>query len=50
MSNQIGDQGAQAMAQALRINQSLITLNLSFNEIGAEGAQASPKHSVSIRL
>ncbi|CAF3372567.1 unnamed protein product [Rotaria socialis] len=38
-SNQIGDKGAQYLANALVRNKTLATLNLSFNRIGYQGAQ-----------
>ena len=38
--NQIGDPGAQALAEALPQNSSLTKLDLYGNEIGDEGAQA----------
>ena len=37
---QIGDAGAQAIGEALKVNQTLQTLNLWNNQIGAAGAQA----------
>ncbi|MDC0857663.1 hypothetical protein OAP83_02990, partial [Rickettsiales bacterium] len=39
-NNQIGDEGAQALANALQTNSSLSALNLRNNQIGADGAQA----------
>ena len=36
----------QALAEALKINSSVRDMNLAFNEIGAEGAQAWPVSDV----
>ena len=36
--NNIGDEGAKALASALRVNGVLKTLDLRYNEIGDEGA------------
>ncbi|CAO3563710.1 unnamed protein product [Mortierella alpina] len=38
--NSIGDKGAQALSEALKINSTVTTLNLGSNSIGANGAQA----------
>ena len=38
--NLIGDAGAVAIAEALRVNASVTVLNLGANEIGDEGAKA----------
>ncbi|KAG0007408.1 hypothetical protein BGZ82_005419, partial [Podila clonocystis] len=38
--NSIGDNGAQALSEALKTNSTLTTLNLSGNSIGNNGAQA----------
>ncbi|KFH71343.1 hypothetical protein MVEG_01643 [Podila verticillata NRRL 6337] len=39
-TNLIGDNGAQALSEALKINSTLTTLNLRSNFIGDDGAQA----------
>ena len=39
-SNSIGDDGAKAIAEALKVNAVVTTLNLSSNSIGVEGAKA----------
>ena len=38
--NQIGDQGATAIGEALKVNGALTTLDLDYNEIGDHGATA----------
>ena len=38
--NNIGDEGATALAEALKENTTLTTLNLASNKIGDEGATA----------
>ena len=40
MRIKIGDEGAQALAEALHVNQTLTSLDLHQNQIGVEGAQA----------
>ena len=39
-NNDIGDPGAQAIADMLKINHSLASINLALNNIGTEGAKA----------
>ena len=39
-SNSIGDDGAKAIAEALKVNTVLTTLNLDRNSIGDDGAKA----------
>ena len=39
-NNNIGADGAKAIAEALKVNPVLTTLSLSGNRIGAEGAKA----------
>ncbi|KJE97751.1 hypothetical protein, variant [Capsaspora owczarzaki ATCC 30864] len=36
---QIGDAGARAIAEALKVNKTLTSLNLGWNQIGSDGAQ-----------
>ena len=38
--NQLGDEGAEAIGDALKVNGVLTHLNLVHNEIGVEGAKA----------
>ena len=38
--NKIGDEGAEAIAEALKVNKSLATLVLWGNKIGDDGAKA----------
>ena len=38
--NKIGDEGANAIAEALKVNAVVTTLDLSGNNIGVEGAKA----------
>ena len=38
--NQIGDKGATAIAEALKVNGAMKTLELGFNNIGDDGAKA----------
>ena len=38
--NQIGDEGAKALAEALTVNKSLTTIDLQLNQIGPDGAKA----------
>ncbi|KAL0251107.1 hypothetical protein GEMRC1_000321 [Eukaryota sp. GEM-RC1] len=38
--NSIGDEGARALADALKINTTVTSINLSSNSIGDEGARA----------
>lgn len=39
-NNKIGDDGAKAIAEMLKINKTLALVNLSYNGIGFEGAKA----------
>ena len=39
-NNEIGDDGARAIAECLKVNSSLTELNLYINEIGDDGARA----------
>jgi len=41
--NKIGDQGATAVAEALKVNGALTNLNLFINKIGDQGATAIAK-------
>ncbi len=40
IDNQIGDAGAQAIAEALKVNTTVAELNLGWNKMGVAGAQA----------
>ena len=45
--NNIGDDGAKALAEALKVNAVLTELNLNWNEIGPVGAEALAGRSAS---
>ncbi|CAK9028094.1 unnamed protein product [Durusdinium trenchii] len=42
-SNNIGDAGAQALADVLKVNRSITHTDLFDNQIGEVGAEASPR-------